>query len=125
MLIITCPHCGPRHEQEFHYGRQAHIAYPQDPAALSDAEWARYLFYRDNPRGPHAERWVHTAGCRRWFNVVRDTLTYEIKAVYPAGEQPPPEYAALARPRGGVPEAAAEPVGATPAAPGTASTKEA
>jgi len=25
-----------------------------------------------------AERWVHTAGCRRWFNVVRDTVTHEI-----------------------------------------------
>jgi heterotetrameric sarcosine oxidase delta subunit len=25
-----------------------------------------------------AERWVHTAGCRRWFNLVRDTVTDEI-----------------------------------------------
>ncbi|WP_134772979.1 sarcosine oxidase subunit delta [Ornithinimicrobium flavum] len=122
MLIIDCPHCGPRHEQEFHYGKQAHVAYPQDPSALTDAEWARYLFYRDNPRGPHAERWVHTAGCRRWFNVVRDTLTYEIKAVYRAGEQPPQEYAALARPRGGVPAATTDQA----VDPGTAdTTKEA
>jgi len=108
MLIIPCPYCGPRHEQEFHYGRQAHVAYPEDPSALTDEEWAHYLFYRDNPRGPHAERWVHSAGCRKWFNVVRDTLTYEIKAVYRAGEQPPPEYAALARP-GRVAGAAPEP----------------
>jgi heterotetrameric sarcosine oxidase delta subunit len=25
-----------------------------------------------------AERWVHTAGCRRWFTLVRDTVTHEI-----------------------------------------------
>jgi heterotetrameric sarcosine oxidase delta subunit len=25
-----------------------------------------------------AERWVHTAGCRRWFNLVRDTVTHTI-----------------------------------------------
>ena len=95
MMIIPCPHCGPREEPEFHYGSQAHVSYPQDPSALSDTEWAHYLFYRDNPRGPMAERWVHSAGCRKWFNVVRNTLTYEILAVYPIGEQPPQEYAAL------------------------------
>ena len=30
-----------------------------------------------NPKGPFAERWVHSAGCRRWFNAVRDTVTNE------------------------------------------------
>ena len=68
MLLIPCPWCGPRDEAEFHYGGQAHVAYPADPAALTDEEWARYLFFRDNPKGPFAERWSHAAGCRRWFN---------------------------------------------------------
>jgi heterotetrameric sarcosine oxidase delta subunit len=54
------------------------VAYPADPSALTDEEWAAYLFVRDNPKGPYAERWCHTAGCRRWFTVVRDTLTNEI-----------------------------------------------
>ena len=54
----------------------------RSPADLDDAEWAEYLFFRDNPKGPFAERWSHSAGCRRWFNVVRDTATYEILAVY-------------------------------------------
>ena len=36
MLLITCPWCGPRDETEFHYGGQAHVAYPADPATLSD-----------------------------------------------------------------------------------------
>lgn len=89
MLIIDCPYCGPREETEFGYGGQAHVPYPQDPAALDDAQWSRYLFYRDNPAGPFPERWVHSHGCRKWFNAVRDTRSYEILAVYRMGEQPP------------------------------------
>jgi sarcosine oxidase, subunit delta len=27
----------------------------------------------DNPTGPTTERWFHTAGCRRWLTVIRDT----------------------------------------------------
>ncbi|WP_330290917.1 sarcosine oxidase subunit delta family protein [Streptomyces sp. NBC_00576] len=89
MLLIPCPWCGPRDEAEFHYGGQAHVPYPEDPSALTDEEWARYLFFRDNPKGPFAERWTHAAGCRRWFNAVRDTGTNEILAVYRAGEERP------------------------------------
>ena len=77
MLLINCPWCGEREETEFHYGGQAHVAYPADPESLSDQEWAEYLFFRDNPKGYFAERWVHSAGCRRWFNTVRDTATSE------------------------------------------------
>ncbi|WP_405891250.1 sarcosine oxidase subunit alpha family protein [Streptomyces sp. NBC_00133] len=98
MLLIPCPWCGPRDEAEFHYGGQAHVPYPEDPAALTDQEWARYLFFRDNPKGPFAERWSHAAGCRRWFNAVRNTATNEILAVYRAGE-PRPEPAASNPPR--------------------------
>ena len=92
MLQIECPRCGLRDETEYHYGGQAHVAYPEDPAALSDEEWAEYLFFRDNPKGPFAERWVHTGGCRRWFNAVRDTRTYEVLAVYTSND-PRPEIA--------------------------------
>ncbi|WP_445182312.1 sarcosine oxidase subunit delta [Pseudonocardia sp. Cha107L01] len=89
MLLISCPWCGPREETEFHYGGQAHVAYPANTLELDDATWAEYLFVRDNTKGPYAERWVHSAGCRRWFNVVRDTVTSEILAVYRTGEQRP------------------------------------
>ncbi|MFJ9865918.1 sarcosine oxidase subunit delta family protein [Streptomyces sp. NPDC101165] len=89
MLLIPCPWCGPRDEAEFHYGGQAHVPYPEDPAALTDEEWARYLFFRDNPKGPFAERWSHAAGCRRWFNAVRNTATNEILTVYRTGEPRP------------------------------------
>ncbi|MGQ5635966.1 MULTISPECIES: sarcosine oxidase subunit alpha family protein [unclassified Streptomyces] len=107
MLLIPCPWCGPRDEAEFHYGGQAHVPYPEDPAALTDEEWARYLFFRDNPKGPFAERWSHAAGCRRWFNAVRDTSTNEILAVYKVGEPRPETVTSQPRPanpaRPGVP----------------------
>jgi sarcosine oxidase subunit delta len=89
MIQIQCPNCGPRDETEFHYGGQAHVEYPADPNALSDEEWARYLFYRENTKGQFAERWSHAAGCRKWFNAIRDTVTYRISAVYPAGRPRP------------------------------------
>ena len=40
MLLIRCPWCGPRDEIEFRYGGQAHLEYPAEPEALTDAEWA-------------------------------------------------------------------------------------
>ena len=89
MMLIECPNCGPRNETEFKYGGEAHVAYPEDPSALSDKEWSRYLFYRQNKKGIFAERWVHAGGCRKWFNALRDTVSYEFKAVYPAGAARP------------------------------------
>lgn len=89
MLMITCPWCGPREQSEFAYGGEAHIARPRDPGALDDAQWADYLFMRTNPRGRHLEQWAHAFGCRRWFNVERDTVTYRITSVYKPGEAPP------------------------------------
>lgn len=88
MLLIPCPWCGPRAEPEYSYGGQAHVPYPDDPMSVGDEEWAEYLFYRDNTRGPFAERWVHTAGCRRWFHVLRDTATNQILAVSRLDETP-------------------------------------
>ena len=78
MILIPCPWCGERDETEFSYGGQAGVPYPADPAALSNEEWARFLFFRDNPRGASHERWVHTHGCRRWFELTRNTVTHEI-----------------------------------------------
>ncbi len=89
MLLIPCPNCGSRDETEFHYGGQAHVAYPENPAELNDREWAEFLFYRDNTKGAFAERWLHSTGCRQWFNMLRDTVTYEIQAVYHSGAARP------------------------------------
>lgn len=89
MLIIECPYCGERPETEFHYGGEAHIARPENPDALSDEEWADFLFMRSNTKGAFRERWIHAAGCRRWFNAIRDTVSYRIMATYKVGETPP------------------------------------
>jgi len=115
MLQISCPWCGPRDEHEFSYGGEAHIARPQEPDRLSDAEWADYLFMRSNHKGMHLERWMHAHGCRRWFNVARDTVSHYIAAVYKVGEKPP---------RGIAPAAAKQPVIVRRASAPTRSTPE-
>jgi len=89
MFIIECPYCGPRDQSEFSYGGEAHIARPTNSEALSDEEWAQFVFIRDNPKGLFAERWNHAAGCRRWFNCLRDTATDKIYAIYKMGEPCP------------------------------------
>ena len=85
MLLIECPWCGKRAETEFSYGGEGGISRPQDPYALSDAEWADYLYARTNHQGLHRELWNHAQGCRRWFEVERDTLSYRIDGSYRLG----------------------------------------
>jgi len=88
MLLITCPHCGPREESEFACGGEAHIARPLAENSITDSEFADYLFLRDNSKGLFLERWRHSAGCRRWFNVARDTVSHEIVEIYAMGALP-------------------------------------
>jgi sarcosine oxidase subunit delta len=78
MLLIPCPWCGPRPENEFRHAGQAHIMRPADPMSLDDESWADFLYMRTNPKGPHAERWRHIHGCGRFFNAERDTVTDRI-----------------------------------------------
>lgn len=87
MLRIECVYCGVRDEEEFKFGGPAHVRRPD--GSCSDAEWARYLFHRDNPKGVHYERWCHTFGCGRWFNIARNTVTHEVLGVYRMGESKP------------------------------------
>ncbi len=87
MLQIHCLWCGQRDEKEFTYGGDAHVSRPS--FNVSEEEWAAYLFNRDNPKGIHYERWVHSFGCGRWFNMARDTVTHVIYAVYEMGEPKP------------------------------------
>ena len=89
MFLIRCPYCGERDMSEFAAGGEAHISRPQNSEAMSDPDWAGYVFLRTNPKGLFAERWNHQAGCRRWFNMLRNTATDDILAVYRIGENPP------------------------------------
>jgi len=87
MLLIVCPYCGERPEIEFGYGGQAHIARPAP--AVTDQQWADFLYRRDNEKGVHAERWRHAHGCGRFFNALRDTTTDQFLATYQVGERAP------------------------------------
>ena len=87
-MQIRCPVCGPRSEGEFHFGGPSHLQRP--PLTCDDETWGAYMFFRDNPKGDHAERWRHTFGCGRWFNIVRNTETHQVKAIY-AITDPRPE----------------------------------
>ncbi len=87
MMQIPCPFCGLRDEDEFRFGGQSHVTRPGLDS--SDEAWGDYLFNKVNPKGVHYERWLHTFGCMRWFNVARHTVTHEILAVYRMGEPKP------------------------------------
>ncbi|MDW4551231.1 sarcosine oxidase subunit delta [Defluviimonas sp. D31] len=77
MLLIPCPHCGPRDEGEFDYGGPLRTLPPLD--GVSDAAaWHRALHLGNNPRGPLLELWYHASGCETWITVTRDTITHEI-----------------------------------------------
>ena len=91
MLIIECPHCGKRAETEFSFGGEGGIARPLETETLTDEQWGDYVFMRKNPKGLHHEQRNHAAGCRRWFNALRDTVSYRIVAVWQVGEAPPSE----------------------------------
>jgi heterotetrameric sarcosine oxidase delta subunit len=87
MLIICCPWCGERDHSEFTYGGDATVARP-DADAAEDA-WVDYVYFRDNPCGPHNEYWQHAQGCRQWLRVTRDTATHAILQVGPAATMEP------------------------------------
>lgn len=90
MLLIHCPYCDETlPEAEFAYAGEAHISRPENPDAMSDEEWAEFLFVRSNRRGPHHERWRHVHGCSRFFNAVRDTVSDRFLTTYRTGEARP------------------------------------
>ena len=75
--LVPCPHCGSRPKEEF----TIRGAVLQRPSPADDPEkWFDYVYLRDNPRGAYEEYWHHTAGCRRWLVVCRDTMTHQVTA---------------------------------------------
>lgn len=88
MLRINCPCCGPRDEEEFTFGGPWPHPRPDAPDTLTDAEWADYLFTRENTRGRTTERWRHTFGCRQWLVCERDNVTHQIFSVRPINDIP-------------------------------------
>lgn len=83
MLVIVCPHCGPRNDAEFTFRGEVARRPPPD---ANPATWRRYLYIRENRAGWQTERWFHLSGCRRFLEVERNTVTNEIRLVRDVGQ---------------------------------------
>jgi heterotetrameric sarcosine oxidase delta subunit len=79
VLVIICPHCGPRNSDEFTFNGE--VRPRPDVNTTTPAEWRRYLYMRQNLAGWVTERWFHVSGCRRFLMVERNTETNEIRSV--------------------------------------------
>lgn len=86
MLLIQCPHCGPRNADEYSFGGEASSRPGPNP---SPAAWRTYLYEKDNVAGWQTEQWFHVSGCRRFLVVERHTVTNEIRMVRDAGDAAP------------------------------------
>ena len=87
MLLINCPHCGPRAQVEFAYERTVDSVV--EPDAPADKAMER-LFARANPRGIDEEIWRHSFGCRAWLVMSRHRATHEITAIRAVGPEAVP-----------------------------------
>ena len=84
MLLIDCPHCGPRAQLEFVYERTVDSLI--QPDAAPDEAMQR-LFSRANPRGNDEEIWRHSFGCRAGLVMTRNRVTHDITAIRPIGPE--------------------------------------
>ena len=77
MIQLPCPWCGPRNVSEF---RHVGEATPRpDPVSATPEQWRGYLYLRRNARGWTEETWYHSAGCRRFLRLTRDTVSNRIQ----------------------------------------------
>src|SRR2546429_5054800 len=84
MKLMTCPINGPRLISEFAYGGE--MREMPDPAAVSDAAWADYVFNRSGVPAVKKEGWGHTPS-GGGFIAERDTTPDTIQRPQP--DQPP------------------------------------
>ena len=80
-MRIRCPYCGERSLEEFTYRGDATVKRPESLDASATEAWVDYVYFRDNPAGPHREHWYHGAGCHAWLVVTRNIRTHEIVTV--------------------------------------------
>ncbi len=78
MLLVPCPHCGPRNASEMTYVGEARTRPDTDDPSVT--EWRDYLYMRDNTAGWTKETWYCRAGCRRYFQAERNTLSNEFRS---------------------------------------------
>ena len=75
MLLVPCPHCGPRNAADMRYVGEAGPR--PDPNTATPAEWREHLYIERNPAGLLRETWYCRSGCRQYFVLERDTATNE------------------------------------------------
>jgi heterotetrameric sarcosine oxidase delta subunit len=80
-MRIKCPYCGSRDAGEFSYLGDATLKRPADGEHDIDGAMFDYVYLRDNPADQHREHWYHSAGCRSWLVVERDTRNHVIISV--------------------------------------------
>jgi sarcosine oxidase subunit delta len=85
MKILNCPVNGPRVVTEFAYWGE--VREMPDPVAVSDDEWADYVFNRNGAPGIKKEWWCHTPS-NTWFIVECYTGRDEVFRTYLYGEAP-------------------------------------
>ena len=78
MLLVPCPHCGPRNQSDLRLVGEA-TARP-NPTTTTREEWGDYLYLRDNPAGWQTETWYCRTGCRKFFKLERNTATNEFRS---------------------------------------------
>ena len=77
MLLVPCPHCGPRNSTDLRYVGEAKRR--PDPGTADAEEWRTYLYLEDNPAGWLKENWYCRSGCRQYFSLERNTATNEFR----------------------------------------------
>lgn len=65
MLLVPCPHCGPRNSADLTLVGESE---PRPaPGDVSPAAWRAYLYEEENPAGWTRETWYCRLGCGRFF----------------------------------------------------------
>ncbi len=83
-FLLRCPNCGERSVYEFRFGGEVH---PRPEPDASEQEWTDYLYARKNAAGVQTEWWFHRAGCRKWFQAARNTVTNEVVKTFWAEDE--------------------------------------
>jgi heterotetrameric sarcosine oxidase delta subunit len=77
MLLVPCPHCGPRNASDLRHVGECHAR--PDPSTATPEEWRAYLYLHENPAGWTRETWYCRAGCRSYFVLERNAATNEFR----------------------------------------------
>lgn len=76
MLLIPCPNCGPRAEEEFAYGGPARVL-PRLDGKADAAAWHQAVHSGGTSATIQSEFWYHHAGCESWVTLQRNLRSHE------------------------------------------------